>query len=357
MEVSWTESGVPIRTGVMHMACHYNRLSGACELIYVSSNNDEIRHLSRNPLSSMWCENLLSVASGGNRKRPKTTKRQASISTVTLSDGDGDSVPPGFEAYLTAEPAMVLINGSTYNLDARPQKIPTNELGQLKIVLPLQHGINATDITISAQSPREYGQTHLVRSCSRALHTFNSIQNGSDIKNAVTTDGRPIFNESSRRNLSDDSLNSAASIFKMIPSVSHGQDTLIAPRVEAEDIILCWEKTPGGISTTKERSWLSEAIDVAGDVLGDVLEFLKKAVKTIVKVAMKIAGPVILFIIRIGAKVIRFALRTINQVLSCITDLLEVLGLDASALRDWLSFHYVKVEETQKVSFQETLPI
>ncbi|EPS34733.1 hypothetical protein PDE_09697 [Penicillium oxalicum 114-2] len=347
-EVSWTESNVPIRTGVMHVACHYNRLSGACELVYASSSHDEIRHLSRDPRSSMWCENVLSVTSAGDGKQPKTTKRPASISTVTLHDGDGDPVPFEFEAYLSAEPALALINGAAYNLDGRPQKVPTNELGQLKIVLPLQHGIYATDIKISAESPHEQVRTHHVRSCSRALQTFNSIKEPSDLKNAVTTDGRPLFDEFKKKSLADESLKSAVSVFKMIPSISQSQDTLIPLNVEAEDIILCWEKTPEGKSTTTEHSWISDAMDVAGDFLGDVLEFLKKAVKTVVKLAMKIAGPVIMFIIRIGARVIRFALRTIGQLLSCIPDILDVLGVDTSAMRDWLTFHYVKVEETQK---------
>lgn len=348
--VSWVQSQLPIRTGVKHIGAHHNGSSGACELVYVTYQDDVVRHLLRDPVSSMWKEMELLTAPP-NDGSPKQTRTPAAVSTVRLHDGADTPVPRGFAVYLESEPTLAQINGQTYYLDSRPQKVLLGENGQIKIAIALQDGISAADITVSLHesSVTKPSERHVIHPVARALKTFESVKSGADIKNAVTTDGRPLFSAEKKNSLSLKDLDQAASMLKQVP---HAVKNLALPgtgQPVAEDIELCWSKDEHGKVQQTDGDPFLNALDAAGNFLGDVFAYIKNGVKSIVKFALKIVGPVISFILRIGAKVIRFVLNTTRQILEGVAVLLEAVGLDMSGLRDWISFHFQKTANIQRV--------
>lgn len=348
--VSWVQSQLPIKTGVKHIGAHHNGSSGACELVYVSYQDDVVRHLMRDPVSSMWKEMEL-MTDSPNGGPPKKTRAPAAVSTVRLHDGADTPVPRGFAIYLASEPTLAQINGQTYYLDSRPQKLLVGENGQVKIAIALQDGISAADIIVTLQKPgTNPSEKHVVHPVARAFKTFESIKSGVDIKNAVTTDGRRLFSTEMANSLSTKDLDQAASMLKQLPHAVKNLAKGGVHQVAAEDIELVWSKDENGNSQETDKNWFLDAVDTAGNFLGDVFAYIKGAVKTVVKFALKIVGPVISFIIRIGAKVVRFVLNTIRKILEGVAMVLEVVGLDMSGLRDWISFHFQRAANIQKVS-------
>jgi hypothetical protein len=340
---------IPIRNGIRNISGRINNLTGAFEIAYVTSDDDNLKHLTRDPVTSLWKEADMIVKSKTPNKNVKTP---CFLVTVTLNNGKGSPVPTGYRLQLSSSPTLVYINDRSHSLDRRPQTISVNEFGQLQIVVPSSDSLGAAPISIKFMP--DTGETNIfkIQPAQRVLHTLGKLKTGDALKNAQSSDGRPLFSDAMKQK-NGDKFDQAAEIFSKVPlmvATTDADDENIKKAGEGhEEMTIAWEKNPNGTSKT-DTDWLSSAVDAVGEVLGDAIELLKTAVKGVVKIALKIVGPVIRLILKIGAKVIRFVLNSVSSIVTGLSHFLEnAFGIDLSAIRDFFSFRYQKVEATQKV--------
>ena len=81
-----TPSGIPIRSEVRKMSAQYNYDVKTSEILYVTKKSNELRHLVRDPSSSMWKESKVAVRKSKSEKANFMTRR-AFITTITLTNG------------------------------------------------------------------------------------------------------------------------------------------------------------------------------------------------------------------------------------------------------------------------------
>jgi hypothetical protein len=336
----------PIRDRIRNITGKINPVTGTFEIIYVTRDDDVLKHLARDSETSLWVEFDMVVRSKRANNRVKT---QAFFITITLKSNKGSPVIPGYQVQLESAPTLAYINEHSYNLTRRPQVITTNNFGQLQVVIPAPESVSGNPIGIRFMPETGEGRVFVVQSAQRVFHRLGQLNTADALKNAVKSDNTPLFSQSMKEKHAD-TFETAAQVFSKVPSMLQNVQSGQAPLSEnSNEITLAWQKDESGARSSGE-GWLSEASEAIGAVLGDMIEYLKKAVKGIVKIAMKIAGPVIRLILKIGAKIVRFVLDTASSIITGLTYLLEdVFDLDLSSLRDFFMFRYKKVEATQKV--------
>ncbi|KAF5647296.1 putative RNA-directed DNA polymerase from transposon X-element [Fusarium sp. NRRL 52700] len=312
---------LPIRTGIRNLTGMVNHLTGALDTIYTTNDNEQLMHLSRDPLTSLWKETEMVVKSEKPNAKIKT---QAFLITIALRNSQGAPVPPGYTVQLSSAPTLAYINDRSYNITRRTQSVAVNQFGQLHIAIPVGNSLGASPIGLSFLPGSEETRVFNIQPSQHILTILSGFKDGDALKSAKTTDGRSLFSDAAAE--------------------SHVE----VPVGDDEEKPIVWQKDETGTSAT-EKSWVTKAVDATGEVLGDVIEFLKNAVKTVVKIALKVVGPVVRLILKIGAKVIRFTLNAISSIVTGLTYLIEgVFGIDLSSIRDFFTFRYKKVEATQK---------
>lgn len=348
--VQFQASGIPIRNNIGSIAGRVNPRTGAFEVVYVTRDNDNLRHLSRDPISFLWKETEMVVMRANS---PERVIAKAFVVAVTLSDGKGIPVPAGYQVQLTSSPCLIFVNDRTYNLDLRPQSIGVNAFGQLQIVVPAADALGAAPIGIKFMPETGETSTFYIQPAQRILHILGTLKTGDQLREARTSDNRPFF-PSSMKEKNRDKFDTAAQLLSQVPAMIAAADGQIPAGdslTKGQDITIDWQKSEEGTSQGSDRSWLSQAVDATGKFIGEAIEFLKMTVKEVTKIALRAIGPVLHLFLKIGAKVLRFALESVSSIISGITYALEGLfdGLDLSSVRDWFAFRYIKVEATQKV--------
>ena len=353
--IRWSEPSVPIRADVRHIDCELNPRTLNHELVFVKDMDDEIRHLSRSGETYLWNEKPIISTPLEGKKLPPATKSYAFVINLLLHDGQGTPVPEGYTVELRAAPTFALINGWTRNLDEKSQPVPTISLGRITIAIPKNGPMSASDVVLDLKQFGTKAESISIQPAQRFQHIMSQVKTGDDLKHATTTDGRALFT-STQIDAHKDDFNTAANVLGQLPgldSKSHPAQTLARTAVTRNDTkdLVCYEKTGNNTgSQIQDTSWITDVTDGIASAIGEVFEFLKNCVKKVVKVALKVVGPVLTFIIRIGVRVLKFALEGVSKVLTCAIDVLQaILPWDLSGLRDWLTFRYRRVADTQKV--------
>lgn len=338
---------LPIRTGIRNLTGSINPLTGALDTVYTTRDSDQLKHLSRDPVTSLWKETDMVVKADKSYRKVKT---QAFLVTVSLRNSQGAPVPPGYAVQLSSAPTLAYINDRSYNLTRRTQSVAVNQFGQLQIAIPIGNLLGASPISLSFLAGS--GETKLfnIQPAQRILHALSGFTTGDALRDAKFSDGRSLFSDAVRREHSG-RFDDAAEVFSKLPLMMEAAESQAElPTAENEEKAIIWQKGEPGTLVT-EKAWIEKAMDATGEVLGDVIEFLKNAVKTVVKIALRVVGPVVRLILKIGAKVIRFTLNAISSIVTGLASLLEgVFGVDLSSIRDFFTFRYKKVEATQKVN-------
>jgi hypothetical protein len=348
VEFPLTAVPIPIRNDVRNISGKVNSVNKSFEIVYATKDDDGLRHLARDPETSLWKETeLIAKAAKANNK----VKTPAFLVTVALGNGRGAPVPAGYNVQLSSAPTLVYINDRSYNLSRRPQTIQTNSFGQLQIAVPSADSLGAEPISIKFMPDTNETQIYNIQPAQRILHNLGQLKTGEALKNAKTYDNRPLFSEAVKSKQRE-SFDQAAEVFSKLPDMiaaTHSSKPMSGEGAHKE-IAVAWQKDESGLSSSAP-DWISGAMDATGEYLGDAIEFLKKTVKGVAKFALKIAGPAIRLILKIGAKVIRFVLDKVSSIASGLISFLEgAFDVNLSFIRDWFTFRYKKVEATQKVS-------
>jgi hypothetical protein len=344
---------VPIRKGVKSIAGSINPTTGSFETVYVTRDSETLKLLTRDSESSLWRETEM-IVNHEQRQRSKSAKLPAYIVSVSLTNGNGAPVPPAYKVLLSSSPVLVYINDRSYNLSRRPQEVPVNRYGQMQIVIPAGNSLGASPIHLKlvSREPR----TFKIQPAQRVIHQLSQLKSVSDIRSARTPDNTPLLTG----NPDEANVEKVAQVFSDLPnmlaSVDADEDEEPSKDNMKQELVLAWQNDEKKTPTSPD--WASGAVDAAGEVLGDLIEGLKQGVKAIVKACVAVAGPVVKLILQIGARVIRFVLTSVNTIVTGLATLLEsYLGIDLSTIRQWVSFRYLKVEATRKVSDQLTYPL
>jgi hypothetical protein len=319
--IKWSEPSVPIRAGVRHIDCELNPRTLNHELVFVKDMDDEIRHLSRSGETYLWNEKPIISTPLERKKFPPATKSYAFVINLLLHDGQGTPVPEGYTVELSASPTFALINGRTRNLDENSQSVTTNSLGRITIAIPTNGTMSASDVVLTLKRFATKAESISIQPTQRFQHIISQVKTGDDLKYATTTDGTPLFTPTQIDAHKND-FDTAANVLGQLPglnSKSHPTQTLARTAVTRDDTkyLVCYDKTGNSSgSQTQDTSWITNETDGIASAIGEVFEFLKNCVKTVVKVALKVVGTALTFIVRIGTRVLRFALEGVSKVLT-----------------------------------------
>ncbi|PSR81476.1 hypothetical protein BD289DRAFT_413041 [Coniella lustricola] len=313
-------SGLPIRSDVAQIACHYNIQQDSMEFIYTSTKDNQILHLARDSQTSMWTSTDLKVQGPA---LGKVTRREPQyVATVSLlSKGNGRPVPGGYPVSLRGEPMFVQINGLSYRLNrARPTVVETNAIGQLEIVTtaPEQLGVSIIEAELTALVDRP--QKFLVDMASRVTAVMSSIRSKEDLGRMVSANGKPLF-----ANVPEDKLDATASLLSQFGDLKqnlerHNSEEKTSDHVAAsfssDQTLVKWEDSSASalIASSQQhqgdKSWLDKAVDVTIECVGEVLEFLKSVVKTLVKCVVYVGAKILRVVLQVGSKVLSIVVRT-----------------------------------------------
>ncbi|RDW58770.1 hypothetical protein BP6252_13246 [Coleophoma cylindrospora] len=341
--LTFTYSGIPIRTGVRTMDARVNPRTQFSELLFTLQGSDDIRHLGRDPVSSLWLENKITIAASPSASvKPSVIKYSAFLTSLSLTDSKENSVPAGYQVQLSTigEPVHALVNGRAYFLDSTPQAIAVDDLGCISLVIAA-NGISCPSLKLALTEcvSAEHPPCELrIEPSQRVLDMLGSITSAQDLRDARDADGKPLLANSK---LSDGDIDEVAKIMGGIPTA--------VEEMHAGGNNKNTDLSSVGLQSSEEGDILADI----GHFLGDVVETVKSAIKTVVKFVVKIVGKVIVIVIRVLAKVYRIVINTVGTVLSCLGSFLEDgLGLDLSGLRKWFAYHFQRAEKRQKVLAQ-----
>ncbi|ORX98814.1 hypothetical protein BCR34DRAFT_628299 [Clohesyomyces aquaticus] len=247
---------------------------------------------------------------------------------TSASEIVGAPVPGGFQVRLTSAACLAYVNDRTFSLDQRPQTVSTDQFGRLQIVIPASGGLGAAPIGLQFLPDSSETRVFYIQPAQRVLNALSSLKTGDDLKNAKTSDGRSLF--SSPEDHPQENFDQVAQVFANVPAMITAFDpsAMPGPHPPASnlDTTIAWQKREK--TSDNDRNWLDAAADVVGTV---------------------IAGPVIRLILKIGARIIRFALDTVGTIVTGLASPLEgCFGIDLSLITDFFKFRYKRVVETQK---------
>ncbi|KAI5798600.1 hypothetical protein FPQ18DRAFT_420557 [Pyronema domesticum] len=359
-----TVSAIPIRSEVAQISAQFNASNNASELLYSSTTGNEIKHLMRDPTTSMWSETALTVrslsmAQEPNHEDPKI-KYPAFITKIRLcGEDDLETVPEGYPVKITSDmPCLVTANGRALSLGKRPKEVLANSMGEITIISRVHGLLGAPTYKLSLfkylDEPKPKPEYSL-QPAQRIIRLLGSIKSADDIKNAKDTTGKPVFDDTQKRD-----YEAAAAMLKDFPDMMDGVSSTSTTTTEPfdetlEDPILVTTFDKDGGSKTEASTvedsclpkWLDDAITVTGNFLGDVVEFLEKAFKAVLRFAIRVCGPVIKLYLWIQDKVIELVLGTAISVLRTIGSFLKrTLGINFSFL-GWLGL-LLDIEEAKK---------
>lgn len=322
--LNFSYSGIPIRTGVNAISARQNPITRVSELLFTLDGQQELRHLCRDPKSSFWTENKLTIAA--TLKNPDMLKYMAFMTSLSLGNQSGKPVPAGYPVELstTREPVHALVNGKTFIITRNPQPVQADKAGMINVVIPAD-GVSCSGLKFRLSKFTDKPKTIVIEPTRKVTGILGSIQTVDDFKNATDGQGKSVLGN---RNLDKESLEGAVEMFKAIPEVG---------------------KADGESNSTVPAGMSWDNFDNFGHFLGDVLQVLKAGVKFAVKTTVKVVGKALVFVIRIAAKAYRVIANTISTVVTCIVNVLEDLGLDLSALKEWFAFHFQKTSKMQEV--------
>ncbi|KDQ59182.1 hypothetical protein JAAARDRAFT_655196 [Jaapia argillacea MUCL 33604] len=349
----FTASTYPIRKGVGILSTQYNAAVNACEAMYVDSSS-QLKHLWRDSQTGTWSEQTIHVPTSG-----KAISYHAFVSHIQLQGSRGASIRGGREIILSAtELAYVMINDVAHRLDRDPVKLTTDSDGQVRVVIQAGSQLASPTISATLVGVSDPDFSFRVESRQRVLRKWGRIQSGSDLKNAKSTAGDPVFPNTT---IHDETFATAANLLSRTPDiVSHvdgsaskltGSNASASFATSLPHSFFASERTTSGHSVTSKLDWTAGAED-AVDALGDFLESVWHGMLSVAKFAINVVGDVVNFFAEIRGKVLRWVLDTVGSVIRCVaTFLKDTLGIDPTRFLALFGFlwDYPNILKTQQI--------
>lgn len=341
--ITFSSSGLPIRTNVERISGRYNPATNSSELVYTGSGVDQVKHLIRDPVTSGWSESSISFSA------PNTVlKFSAFVTSISLRDAIGRSVGENFPVQIKADSMHVLANENSYCLSAAAARtIRTDSQGQIVLVSQASSqtcdggskklSLNAPVYNISI-SRDSVSYAVDVQAGQRVSEKFQGFNTASNLAGARSTTGEAIFG--------DDALGKHKVAFEQGAGLLKETSKMLQH--------LSGESSLEAAKTEKE----AEVADDGGflEAVGDAVEWLRNTTKKVLKATFKVVMQGIKFVLTIGGKILSFIVKTAGQVLSVVGNFLEdVLGIDFKQMFKMLGilFDPEKTKTNQKVGLNK----
>ncbi|KAF2001297.1 hypothetical protein P154DRAFT_619613 [Amniculicola lignicola CBS 123094] len=337
-------SGIPIRTNVAEVSAIFSTVMSTTEVICLGDGTNEMFHMRLDATPISWRVDPIFV-----RKQATITKYAAYATALTFTKNDGTSIGPNYPVKVTCSSVQASVNGRSRSLGPMLSVLRTGLDGRIRIVVPTDETFIGPTYTIQlyllTSSPRSFQ----VQSTQRVLRVIGNIQSSDDILGSITTDGRAVFEESTRE------MGDASEILSHFPSMLQAVDGQAAQHcLDAQtkpskgDATFAYFRDENGNVHRNVGDWITDAVETVEHFFADVLRFIRNTVKTVVKIAIRILGKVVSFVFHIAGQVFKFVLREVGQLLtSTIAFLRDHLNLDMDKLLDWISFIFDQ-EDAQK---------
>ena len=347
---SFEYSAVPLRSDVSHISCQYNRCIDAIEVLYQTAAENQVFLLTRDNFSSMWTSTPLQI------KVPQAKqKRSVFLTTIVISNGLGLPIPDGYPVHLTADPTFVLVNEQSCRLNRkRPLLVhTTGGIGQIQIKTFAPQDLGVPPVFLSLFKFINSGQEQpklSINIAQRVTDRLGAIKSQADLDSLRSVEGAPLF-----ANYRADDRSAASTLLTNFGALYNGidhPDSGGAPGLTDTAFFACETGVEALKSVTANElapDWLSYVPDVVIGFLGDAIECLRLAVKSVTKFVFKIIGSQLSFLIKVGAKVLKFVItNTVALVKSIVGFLKDRYDFDTLAFFGF-KFDFRKISETQTV--------
>ncbi len=358
--------------------------------IFIVGGDSSLAYLWQDPVTTLWKESDIPLPDTG-----KLLTFNCYTTHINLVDQLGRPLMDKTVNITASEWIYVTINGASYELD------PTNPIS---IKPDIQGNITIINKVSTISTPIFHLQADFldhvidVDPAARIKDGLKQIKTGSDLRNAKTRGGQPLL----QGTYDDQTLNSSASAVQQLsaltttlPQDSSPQSTnphvfFRAASATPSNLInttglpegYCWgmrlgqnrlEYLEGDAArahffaryqatiasdgatalaeplATPTAAGFADALTVIG---GDILEALENGVEKAAGFLIQTAGDVVEFVIDLGERVVKFALKVVAQVLSAISWILkETLGIDLDKWLQWLGllFNWENIIVTHRV--------
>lgn len=336
-----TSSGLPIRKNVSCISCQYNQAANSSELVYTTTEADEVKHLIRDPNTTGWSETNISFPAPTQFK-----KYHAFVTTISLRNTRGHSLGEGFPVEVSSESMHILANDSSYRLSSFARTLRTDSQGQLVLVAQASDSVESA-ANLSLKAPvynvriTRQGSSHSedIQAGQRVIAGLQKLDSPEKLAGARSTTGEYIFRSDVLQTRRKDFEGSA----RMLSELPWLLSNISGDQTSTKEIALERENTSAD-SDDEEQSFLG--------FIGDAIEWLRSAVKTVAKVVIRVVARGIKFVLTVGTKLLSLVVDTAGQLLSSIGDFLKsTLGINYMEIFKMLGlmFDPAKIKENQKV--------
>lgn len=117
-----------------------------------------------------------------------------------------------------------------------------NGLGQLQIAIPSPDSLSAAPIGVLFLSDAKEDKVFNMQPAQRVLHTLGNLQTGDALKNARTSDNKPLFSDSIKQKHGDNFSQVAdilAKVPEMVASIESSTGSGHTPHAK-DEITIAW---------------------------------------------------------------------------------------------------------------------
>ncbi|KDQ12832.1 hypothetical protein BOTBODRAFT_403108 [Botryobasidium botryosum FD-172 SS1] len=283
-----------------------------------------LKHLWRDTKTQMWTEQVIHVPITG-----RVVKFPAFLSQIRLSGSLGTAVANGHQVFLSSsEAAYAVVNDTSCRLEPTPRGFATDATGNLRVVIQARNELASPTITATLKNFNQ-SSSFTIQPRQRLLRQWGRFKSGSDLKNAKSTDGKPVF--SSADKIDDASFDAVGGLLAKVPDVVAAVDPPSSVMITNTSGSSTSESSQV-YSSHSDTSWMSGAQRVLNGI-GDLLEVAD-------------------FFAEIRGKVLRFTMDSVGTVIRSVAAILkQALGIDVTRVIALFGFmwDYENIKKTQKI--------
>lgn len=332
-----SNTGVPIRRNVTQMSARYNGPQCSSELLLATEDDTALYYLRRDPSGRSWTEDRIT------RKGSKSTCFDAFVTTLVLTNGLGKPVPPNYPVKVTSEPLHIVANDKSYSIGSQETTLVTDNQGSILIAIPANGKIACPFLKVSSIG----GFSFDINPAQRVDRLLGKLGSAKAPMDATSANGNLVFD-----GCSSDTLSAASSIFGKYEDIKSLLKTPASTRSPASRVFDLSGGDEKGSSSSD--NWFDKAVAATEAYLGDYIDNIKLGVQTVVRLAIRFLEPGITLIFKTGSKIVSFALKQADSVLSAIGNFMEnQLGIDLlNRVLDFMRAMYdpAIIKSTQDVS-------
>ncbi|KAF8253324.1 hypothetical protein K440DRAFT_657303 [Wilcoxina mikolae CBS 423.85] len=316
-----------------NFAALLNPTSGSQQFFVIGDNNT-INLLEQSGDTRIWSPTPIVVPSiGRNIEFPSYT------SHINLVGTDGKPLRNSNVLLCSSGWTDITVNGSIINIGLDGVPVTTDSLGNITIILPVSDvGSHVFTLKDVPSGKTLGGQVYVIDPSMKVKDGLGKIKSGDDLHNATLKNGEKLLAGS---DASPADVNNAAQAisqmhdtFSKLPSdgTEHSTNSVVAA---VANITTASAFRPAAQSELFSEDTVSDV----EDALWDAWHWVEGQFDKVKQWFIQAGEDVLHFVIDFGGKILRFALKSIIQVLKAVAWVMKnVLGVDIDKFIEWLGF-------------------